>query len=57
MLEHQPPAINRFMILTPTPVSIDLPVFSAATALLDMKVVAFVIQDDYPPATVAPNNT
>ena len=56
VFEHQATAIDRFVILAPAPVGVDLLVFPTATALLNMKVVLFVVEVHSTAATIAPDN-
>lgn len=56
MLEHQPPAVDRLVILAPTPIGVELFVFAAAAALLDVEMVAFIVGIDGAASTVAPDD-
>lgn len=55
MFKHESPAVNRLVILAPTPVGVDLLVLPTTAALLDVEVIAFVISIDNSAAAVAPD--
>ena len=56
MLEQQPAAIYGFVVLAPAPVCVDLFVLPTSSALLDVEVIALVIQVHRSPATITPND-
>lgn len=56
MLEHQPTAVDRLMVLTPSPVGVEFLILTASTALLDMEMIALIILVHGPTAPVAPDD-
>jgi hypothetical protein len=56
MLEHEAAAIHGVAIFAPAPVRVKLFVFEAATTLLDVKVIPFVVQIHSPSTAITPDH-
>jgi hypothetical protein len=56
VLKHQPTTIDRIVVLAVSPITVNFLVLAATTALLDMEVIALVVEVHGPPASVAPDD-
>lgn len=57
MLEHQPAAVDRLMILAPAPVYVELLVLVATAAMLDVEVIVLVVRLDGTTTAATPDDS
>ena len=56
VLKHESAAVDRLMVLTPTPIAIKFHVLATSTALFDVKMVRLIVLIDGPSAAITPDN-